>query len=90
MRHWGATAPIGELRTYKVVFLTAGGARNYPIKWYRVWSAKRTAMMVHFLHRYVKDTVIILEEGNIPHPRCNILMSWKALNGRHVTTAQCA
>ena len=25
---------------------------------------------VHFWRRYVRDTIIILEEGNLPHPRC--------------------
>ena len=34
------------------------------------WAATRTAMRVHFLHRHVLDTVVILEEGNLPHPRC--------------------
>ena len=27
-------------------------------------------MRVHVLHRHVQDTVVILEEGNLPHPRC--------------------
>ena len=52
----------------------------------------RMAIIVHFLHRYVRDTVIIMEEGTLPHPRCprcDILVPYKALNGRHVTTAQC-
>ena len=50
-------------------------------------------MQVHFLHRHVWDTAIILEEGNIPHPQfpwCDIMVPWKALNGQHVTTSQCA
>ena len=53
----------------------------------------RTAMRVHFLHRNVRDTVIIIEEGNLPHPRfprCDILLPWRALNRQHLTTAQCA
>ena len=28
-----------------------------------------TAMCVHFWHRHVRDTVVILEEVNLPHPR---------------------
>ena len=27
----------------------------------------RTAMRGHLWHRYVRDTVVILEEGNLPH-----------------------
>ena len=37
--------------------------------------------------------MIITEEGNLPHPRysrCNMLVPWRALNGRHISTAQCA
>ena len=50
-------------------------------------------MKVHFIHRHVWDTVGILEEGNLPHPRCprcDILVSWRTLNRRHPATAQCA
>ena len=50
-------------------------------------------MMLHFLHRYVWDTVVILEEGNLPHPwcpRCDMLVPWSTLNERHIATAQCA
>ena len=53
----------------------------------------RTVMRVYFLHRYVRYTVIIMEGGNPPHPRCpwfNMLVPWKAINGWHVTTAQCS
>ena len=44
----------------------------------------RTAMRVHFWIRHMRDTVIILEEGNLPHPicpRCDMLVPWRALNG---------
>ena len=40
----------------------------------------------------MRDTVIILEEGNLPHPRCencDMLVPWRALNGRHKDTAMC-
>ena len=50
-------------------------------------------MQVHFVHRHVQDTVVILEEGNFPHPRCarcDMQLPRKALNGRHLGTAQCA
>ena len=91
--HWVTSAPRREPQTYKIYFPTAGGARNCPVKGCQVWAATRTAMKVHFLHRHVRYTIIILEEGNLPHPRwprCDMLVPWKALKGRHVTTAQCA
>ena len=48
-------------------------------------------MRVHFVHRHVHDTMVILEEGNLPLPRCprcNLQVSSKALNGRHLETNQ--
>ena len=50
-------------------------------------------MRVHFLHRNVRENLIILEEGNLPYPQCplcDMLVPRKALNRRHVTTTQCA
>ena len=52
----------------------------------------RTAMRVHFLHRHVLDTVVILDEGNSPHPRCakcDMQVPCRALNGRHLGTTKC-
>ena len=49
-------------------------------------------MRVNFLHRHVQDTVVVLEEGNLPHPRCprcDLQVPRKALNGSHLGTAQC-
>ena len=45
------------------------------------------------MHRHVQDTVLMLEEGNFPHPRCvrcDMQVPRQALNGRHLGTAQCA
>ena len=53
----------------------------------------RTTIQVHFFHRHVRDTVIILEEGKPPHPWCPccyILVPWRALNVPHITTTQFA
>ena len=49
-------------------------------------------MRVHFVHRHVHDTVVMLEEGNLPLPRCprcDLQLPRKALNGRHLGTLQC-
>ena len=40
----------------------------------------------------MRDIVIILEEGNLPHPRCprcNMLVLWRALNGSHKNIEIC-
>ena len=55
-------------------------------------SETRAAMRVQFVHWHVHDTVVILEEGNLPLPRCpqcDLQVSRKALNGRHLETNQC-
>ena len=58
-------------RTYRMSFPTkGGGARRCPVEGCPGVLATRTAMRVHFVHRNVQDTVVMLEEGNLPHPRC--------------------
>ena len=47
---------------------------------------------MHFVHRHVQDIVVMLEEGDLPHPRCpqcDLQVLRRALNGRHLGTAQC-
>ena len=49
-------------------------------------------MRVHLVHRHVLDTMVILEEGNFPHQRCDrcdMQVLRRVLNGRHPGTAQC-
>ena len=49
-------------------------------------------MRVHFLHRNIRNIVVILEKGNLSHPWCpryNMMFPCRALNGRHLATAQC-
>ena len=45
------------------------------------------------MHRHVLDTMVMLEEGNSPHPwcaRCDMQVPQRAMNVRHPGTAQCA
>ena len=73
-------------------FPTAEGPREFPVDRCRGRAAARTEIRVHFLHIHIWNTVVILEEGNLPHPRCpqcDLLVPWKALNGRHTKTAHC-
>ena len=47
---------------------------------------------MHLWHQHIRDTMVILEEGNLPHPRfplCDMLVPWKALIGTHRRTEQC-
>ena len=55
-------------RIYKMAFPTREGPRPFPVKGFNGRASTRTAMRVHLWHRQVRDTVEILEEGNLPHP----------------------
>ena len=49
-------------------------------------------MRMHFLNWHVRYIVIILEEGNFPHPRCSrcdMMVAWRALDAKHHDTAMC-
>ena len=77
---------------YKMNFPAKGGRRQCPVEGCPGVSATRAAMRVHFMHRHVHNTVVIREEGNLPLPRCprcDLQVSGKALNGRHLETNQC-
>ena len=44
------------------------------------------------MHQHVHDNVVLLEEGNLPLPRCprcDLQVSRKVLNGHHLETNQC-
>ena len=69
------------------------GPQDYPVKWCRGWAETRTLLRVHFLYMHIRKTMVILEEGNPPHPWYSLydmLVPWSALNGHHTTNAQCA
>ena len=77
---------------YKMNFPVKYGRRRCPVEGCPGVLATRAAMRVHFVHRHVHDTMVILDEGNLPLPRCprcDLQVSSKALNGRHLGTSQC-
>ena len=76
---------------YKMDFPEKDGRRQCPVEGCPGVLETRAAMRVHFVHRHVHDTVVILEEGNLPLLRCprwDLQVSRKALNGRHLGTSQ--
>ena len=69
-----------------------GSRRQCPVEGCPGVSETRAAMRAHFVHWHVHDTVVILEEANLPLPRCpwcDLQVSRKALNGRHLGTNPC-
>ena len=67
-RHLWPPQTTGGPRTYKMSF-PKGSRRQFPVEGCPGVSETRAAMRVHFVHRHVHDTVVILEEGNLPLPR---------------------
>ena len=83
----------GRAQVYRMSFLTKGEPWRCPVEGFPGKLATRTEMRVHFVHRHVLDTVVMLEEGNYPHPwcaRCDMQVPRRELNGIHPGTAQCA
>ena len=73
-------------------FPAKGGPRQCPLEGCPGTLATRMSMRMHFVHRHIHDTVVMLEEGNLPLPRCprcNLQVTRKALNGRHPGTLHC-
>ena len=71
-------------------FPEKGGPRRCPVEGCPGNLATRTAMRVHFVHCHVLNTVVILEEGKFPHPRCarfDMQDPQRELNGRHRGTS---
>ena len=92
-RSWKTSAMGEDLRMYRMSFPSKGGQQSCLVEGFPGRATTRTAIQVHFLHRHILDTVVSLEEGNLPHPRCprcDMLVSWQALNGRHPAAAHCA
>ena len=56
-------------------------------------SGDKDDKMGNFFHQHVRETVLILEEGNLSHqqfPSCNMLLPWRALSRRNLASDQCA
>ena len=79
----------GETQTYRIEFPTKGRTRECSVEGCPGRAGTWTAMKVHFWRWHVQDIVIILEEVNLPHPRCSrchMLVPWRSLNGKHKST----
>ena len=55
-------------RTYRMLFPEKVGLKPFPVEGCSGRVATRMDMQVHFWHWNVRDTVVILEEGNLSHP----------------------
>ena len=81
-----------EPRTYRIAFPAQAGPRPCPVEGCSGRTSTWKVTRVNFWHCHVRETVVILEEGNLPHPECllcDMLVPCKALNGTHRRTLQC-
>ena len=57
-----------ETQTYRVSFLQSETTIHCPVEGFQGRAVDRTNLRIHFAHHHMWDTIIILEEGNFPHP----------------------
>ena len=84
--------PPGEAQNYRVFFPKRLLRIRCPVEGFLGGASNRANLRVHFAHRHAQDTIVILEEGNRPYPRCpqfDMFVSHKDLNGLYLTTALC-
>ena len=62
--------PPYEDRTCQISFLRAARDTAFPVGGCPGRSMRRSTLRLHFLHRHVRDTVVILEQGSHPLRRC--------------------
>ena len=85
-RQWTTPAAVRGPQSYQMSFLEKGGTQECPVEGCPGRVATMTAM------RHVFDTVMILEEGKFPQPRCaecNMQVPQRVLNRWQPGTAQC-
>ena len=63
------TPQSGCPQTYWMSFLSAAELQDCPIEGCRGRAATRAALRAHLFYRNVRDTVVIMEEGNLTLPQ---------------------
>ena len=58
-----------DTKTYRMVFPEKVGPRPCPVEGCSFRVAMQTAMQMQFFYWNIQDTVVILEKGNLSHPR---------------------
>ena len=81
-----------EAQTYRVSLTKHMQMIQFPVEGCLGGASNQANLRVNFLHRHTRDTIVIMEEWNQPYPRCpqcDMFVSHKALNGRHMNKAFC-
>ena len=72
-----------EPRIYRLSLPRAAGSIGFPVGDCEGQATMRTNLWIHFVHFHVQDTVVIMKEGNRPHPHCQtceMFVPWAVLN----------
>lgn len=80
------------LPTYTVSFPRTATSIDCPVDGCVGKATSRNDLRRHFVHRHVQSTLVILEEGSAPLPRCELcdmFVTFAALNSGHQNTACC-
>ena len=89
---WLATSTHPETRLYSVSFHRVAGTVECPVEGCGGLVSTRTNISIHFVHHHVQETIVIIEEGNLPHPhcpKCDMLVPWAEMKHRHHTNTLC-
>ena len=87
---WDNNPPPAEPRLYRVSFSKAAWFIGSPVE---SWTGRRnnlTYLHIHFVHRHVQDTILILEEYNLPQHHFlvwNMIVPWEPLKRLQYTTS---
>ena len=72
---------VSFLRDYRSMVCPVGDCVGRP--------TTRTKLRIRFVHHHMRYTVVILEEGNLPRPRClacAMFVPWELMRRRHSET----
>jgi hypothetical protein len=82
-------APPAE---YRVSFPKTATLADCPVEGCPGKATSRTNLRAHFMYRHVCDTIVILDEGSYPHPRClscDMFVPRPGVYTTHPRTAMC-
>jgi hypothetical protein len=83
---------VGLPAEYRVSFPKTVSKIDCPIEGCPGRATSRANLRVHFMHRHARDTLVILEEGSFPNPRCeycDMFVPRPAIHTTHPRTAMC-
>ena len=84
--------PPGEAQNYRVSFPKNLLRLRCPVYGCLGGASNRTNLLVHFAHCQAWYTIVVLDEGNRPYPRCpkcDMFVLHQDLKFRHLATAFC-